>query len=231
MAEVAHIHEHERWSQSGPVTTTIEDEQLSIMAQRSMATVGAPEPMGLWAFATGTWIVGLVLAGAMPASTAPATIPVLLVFAGIAQFIAGLFAYRRASILASTAFCSFGSFNVATAVFFAMQAGGVLPTTGNALVIQGCLLESFALIAFTLSLGAMQKNWATTAFLVALGIGYALTGISYLTGTIGAGAPGVIGSIGGWFLVASAFFAWYTGAAIIANSMWERTILPLGGSA
>jgi succinate-acetate transporter protein len=32
-----------------------------------------------------------------------------------------------------------------------------------------------------------------------------------------------------WFLVASAFFASYTGAAVVVNSTWKRTVLPIGG--
>ncbi|MGH6890595.1 MAG: GPR1/FUN34/YaaH family transporter, partial [Rhizomicrobium sp.] len=61
-----------------------------------------------------------MLAGAFPASALTATIPVLLIFAGLAQFIAGLFAFRRANVLAATAFCSFGAFNVVTAAFLAL---------------------------------------------------------------------------------------------------------------
>lgn len=83
-----------------------------------------------------------VLAGVFPASALTATIPVLVVFAGLAQFIAGLFAYRRASVLAATAFCSFGSFNVLTGALLAMQARGIVPTSGDPLVLQGFILIS-----------------------------------------------------------------------------------------
>jgi len=45
----------------------------------------------------------------------------------------------------------------------------------------------------------------------------------------GTGPLGHIGNIGGWFLVASAFFAYYTGMALVVNSSWKRTIFPIGG--
>jgi succinate-acetate transporter protein len=42
---------------------------------------------------------------------------------------------------------------------------------------------------------------------------------------------GIFGNIGGWVLVASAFFAYYTGMAVVVNSGWNRTIFPVGGEA
>ena len=61
---------------------------------------------------------------------------------GNIRFIAGLFAFRRANMLVATAFCSFGAFNVLTAVFFALQAHGVLTTTGDPMMVQGFVLLS-----------------------------------------------------------------------------------------
>ena len=79
------------------------DEEVLALEERAMATVGDPSPMGLWAFATGTWIIGTMIGGAFGAPAAAtaqaaagpavniftAVVPVLLFFSGIAQFIAG----------------------------------------------------------------------------------------------------------------------------------------------
>ena len=62
-------------------------------------------------------------------------------------------------------------------------------------------------------------------------MGYVLAGIPDLTDSIGNGRLGSVGNIGGWFLVASAFFAYYTGMAVVVNSSWQRTIFPIGGEA
>ena len=40
--------------------------------------------------------------------------------------------------------------------------------------------------------------------------------------TVGAGAFGAMGNIGGWVLVASAFFAYYTGMALVVNRSWRQ---------
>jgi succinate-acetate transporter protein len=109
-------------------------------------------------FATGTWITGTVIAGMFPVTALTATIPVLLVFAGLSQFIAGLYAFRRANVLASTAFCSFGSFNVLTALFFWLQASGKLAPSGDVVVLQGLVLESFGFMALALTFGPPART-------------------------------------------------------------------------
>lgn len=230
MAEIANLMRQELWTRSGPVLSRLPGDEIETLEERASATVADPAPLGLWGFATGTWIVGTVLAGAFPASSLTATIPVLLIFAGLAQFIAGLFAFRRANVLAATAFCSFGSFNVLTALFFALQARGVLPATGGPLVLQGFVLLSFGFIALALMVAALPTNAGMVITLGLLAVGYTLTGIAAIYGT----APTshfVVGDIGGWFLVGSAFFACLTGMALVVNSCWGRTVMPIGGAA
>lgn len=228
MAEVTNLLRQENWTRSGPVVSRLPNEEIESLESRAAATVADPVPLGLWGFATGTWIVGTVLAGAFPPSALTATIPVLLVFAGLAQFIAGLFAFRRANVLASTAFCCFGSFNVVTALFFALQARGILTASGDPLVLQGFVLLSFGFIALALTIAALPTNAGVVLTLGLLAVGYTLTGIAAIFGT-GPISHYVVGDIGGWFLVGSAFFAYLTGMALVVNSCWGRTVLPIGG--
>jgi uncharacterized protein len=239
--------ERETWTRAGPVVARIPDEEILALEERAMATVGDPSPMGLWAFATGTWIVGTVIGGAFggPAaasaqagaagtahafSTFFAVVPVLLFFSGVAQFIAGLFAYRRASPLMATAFCCFGAFAVSAAFGFLLQAWGILPTPigGHSQVLLGFLFESFGFIAFALALAAMGVNTTTVLWLATLCVGFVLAGIPNLA-AVQTGGWMVIGNIGGWFLVASAAFAYYLGMALIVNSCSRRVVMRIGG--
>jgi succinate-acetate transporter protein len=248
------IAEHETWTRAGPIVTRMPDDEVLALEERAMATVGDPSPLGLWAFATGTWILGTVIGGAFGQNVAAvaenavtaavpgqvvattafssftAVIPVLLVFAGVAQFIAGLFAYRRASPLLATSFCCFGAFSVTAAFFYLLQANGLLPMTGHAQVLWGFFLESFGFIALALTFAAMRANMALVAMLVTLCVGYVLAGIPNLASAQSGGWV-VVGNIGGWFLVASAFFAYYLGMAMIVNSSSKRLVLPIGGAA
>lgn len=240
---------HETWTRAGPVVTRMPDDEIFALEERAMVTVGDPSPLGLWAFATGTWIIGTVIGGAFGAPAAAtaqagaggaapafaaltAVVPVLLFFTGIAQFIAGLFAYRRASTLMATAFCCFGAFAVSAAFAFLLQAWGLLPSPigGSSQVLLGFLYESFGFIALALAFAAARINMTTVAWLGTLCVGFVLAGIPNLAAAQ-SGAWIAIGNIGGWFLVASAFFAYYLGMAMVVNSSAKRSVLPIGGAA
>jgi len=93
----------------------------------------------------------------------------------------------------------------------------------------GFLLESFAFIALALCFAALRTNAALVLVLLTLGVGYCLTGIPDIANAVGRDGWATVGYIGGAFLCASAFFAYYTGAAIAVNSAWKRPVLPLGG--
>jgi succinate-acetate transporter protein len=222
------------------------DDEVLALEERAMASTGDSSPLGLWAFATGTWIIGTIIggafgppfAGAAPAATAAAAplgaahfmpiIPILLIFGGVAQFIAGLFSYRRASSLLSTAFTCYGAFAVLAATAFLMMAGGALPITGSSLVIWGFLLESFAFISLALCVAAVGTNLALILMLGLITIGFVLAGIPNLAGMTTGGWV-VIGNIGGWFMVASAACAYFLGMAILVNSSWKRSAIGFGG--
>ena len=144
MAQMTNVLRHENWTRSGPVVSRLPEDEIEFLEDRALATIADPAPLGLWGFATGTWIVGTVIAGIFPSSSLTATIPVLLIFAGLAQFIAGLFAFRRANVLAATIFCAFGSFNITTALFLGLQDTGRLAATGDPMILQGFVLDPSA---------------------------------------------------------------------------------------
>lgn len=84
-------------------------------------------------------------------------------------------------------------------------------------------------IAGALALAATRTNLAMVCVLGTLAVGYCLSGIPDLIGSANPGGFAIVGSIGGWFLVASAACAYYTGAAFVVNSTWNSTVLPIGG--
>jgi uncharacterized protein len=229
ISQLERVKEHAVWTKAGPVVSHMPDEEITALEEQASATVADPTCFGLWAFATGTWMLGTVIAAIFPPTGYAAVIPSVLVFAGVAQFIAGLFAFRRADTFSATFFCCFGSFNAAVALGYLLQARGIMPTTGDAHVLAGFFLESFAFIALALAIAAMRRNQAWFAVLGLLFIGYALAGLPSLANTTTGGWE-VVGNIGGWFLVASALCAYYTGMATVVNSTWKATVLPLFGA-
>ncbi len=237
--------ERATWTTAGPVITHMPDDEVLALEERAMASLGDSSPLGLWAFATGTWIVGTVIGGAFGApfgggaaaaagTNPPAAlhfipvVPILLIFGGLAQFIAGLLSYRRANSLMATAFTCYGAFAVLAATAFLLMNGGALPIAGGSLVIWGFLLESFGFISLALCLAAIGTNMALVLMLGAICIGFVLAGIPNLAAAT-AGGWVVIGNIGGWFMVASAVCAYYLGMALLVNSSRKRPVMQIGG--
>ena len=219
------------WTLGGPVVSSLPEEELTGLEERAKLAIGSPAAFSLFGFATGTWIAGIVTTGLFGgAQSFPAVVPVLVVFAGIAQFIGGLVAYRRGNTFAGTAFCSYGANNVVVATFFFLQAAKVIPAAPGSPAAEMLALElfCFALISLVFAIGALRLNVTFTLVLVALVPGFALAGIPNAAGT---GVSPVIGHIGGYFLIASAALAAYAAAALVLNSVWQRRFLPLGSLA
>jgi len=215
------------WTKGGPVDTELLlGDEAAVIHERQEASIGEPGAMALLGFATGTFIIAYVLSGWVPMTTLPATLPPVLIFAGIAQFIGGLVAFRRENAFAGTAFCAFGANNVVVSTYLFMQIKGTIPTTpGSAdLKMLGLELFCFAYIALMLGIVAMRLNVAFVAILLTLCAGFALTGVANF---LGASISPTWGHIGGYLLVASAACAAYTATAMVLNSTWERSLLPL----
>jgi succinate-acetate transporter protein len=214
---------HEVWTKAGPIETmTTDNGELRRLEEAHQVQLGEPAPMGLFGFAVGTLIVGFVLSGLTPYTSLPAVIPSLLIFAGLGQFIAGLFSLAKGNTFAATTMCSFGANNVLVSAFIWMQSAGLIPNSHDAAFLLGVGLCCFGYISLALMVAAMRLNMAFVLTLAALIPGYALTGIRYF------GAPLVIGHIGGGFLLLAALLAFYTAAALVINSTHERKVIALG---
>jgi hypothetical protein len=221
--------EQAAWTIAGPVVSRLPHDHIENLEAQTMATVADPVPMGLWAFATGTWIVGTVFGGAFGPGTTADVAPVLIIFAGLAQFIAGLFAYRRVQALPGTAFCCIGSLYTTMGILLLLDAGHLLPVNATDMILFGFLVESFCFIAFALTVAAWELNIATVLVFGLLAIGYGCVGVPYLANAVGHGGWEIVRNIGGWFMCASAFVAAYLGMALIVNTTFKRDLLPIGG--
>ena len=212
----------QQWTQGGPVATIIESTQIEQLETASEAKTGDAGAMGLFGFAVGTTVLAWVLSGwtAMPGALI-ATVPSVLIFAGIAQFIAGLYAFSRTNSWAGTALCCYGANNAVVAVFIWMQAGGAIaPAHGNLLLLAVDLF-CMGYISLALMFGAMRLNVAYLLMTAMLVVGYTLPGIQFL------GANRELGILGGYFLLAASFFAFYAATGMIVNSAWRREVMPL----
>lgn len=217
------------WTKAGPVDSRLlVPDDVAAIEERAEASMAEPAAMALFGFAVGTFIIAWPISGFIATSAVLATIPPVLVFAGIAQFIGGLFAFRRGNAFAGTAFCSYGANNTVVAVFMLLMVTGALSATPASPGMKMLALElyCFAYISLLLAACAARLNTMFVLVLVALVPGFTMSAMANWYGTA---IPGWVGHVGGYCLIASAAFAAYSASAMVLNSTWQRPMLPLFG--
>jgi succinate-acetate transporter protein len=212
----------ERWTKAGPVVSAMPQERVVELQERSEASIGEPGAIGLFGFAVGTLVIAIPLSGLVPLQTGVlAALAPVLVFAGIAQFIAGIVALRKGNTFAGTAFGVYGANNTLIATYYLFQSAGVFPANADTKLLIGIELFCFAYISLILAIAASKVNLEFVGILLALVPGFGLVAVSNV------GGPTSIGDVGGYFLILSAGFAFYGASALVVNSAFQRPVLPL----
>ncbi|PRX43695.1 hypothetical protein B0I33_114156 [Prauserella shujinwangii] len=193
----------------------------------NLSPVAAPSILGLYGFAVATFMVAANIGGWYGNDT---TTPLVLssfalTFGGIAQFLAGMWSYRARDALATAMHGAWGSFWIGYGIYHLLVAGGVLPgpaTSPVAATAFGFWFIGLAAVTWVGGIAAMAENVALSLVLLTLAAGATLLAIGLI------GGWGIIETIAGNVLVASAVFAWYTASAMVLEATFKRVILPVG---
>lgn len=216
----------EFWTDTGTVRGPIAESEARGLAARSMALIADPTPLGLAGFASATWTISTVVAGWHSFTALALAATVAIFFGGIAQFLAGMWAFRRGNILAATAFSTFGSFNVAFGVLLILMNTPAMPKAvggTNTGYVAGWFIITFGLIAGYLAIAALAENWVLVAILATLSLTYIFDGL----GTMIVGPNNWATYIGGYCGIVSSLLAFYLSAAIVISATFKREVLPL----
>ena len=187
--------------------------------------IADPGPLGLAAFALTTFVLSLFNAGIAPEALEPIVLPLALFYGGLAQFVAGLWEFRKANTFGATAFCSYGAFWLAFAAYVKfiepeLMATGVTETEVK--TATGIFLVGWALFTLYMLVASLRTTGALVAVFATLFLTFLLLAVGDLTGV------DAIATVGGIVGLVSALCAWYASAAIVTNSTWGRTVLPVG---
>jgi uncharacterized protein len=186
----------------------------------------APSVLGLFGFASATFMVALHLTGVYGGVKTDGTLwPFAAMFGGIAQFLAGMWAYRVRDTIATAMHGRWGSFWIAFGILNLLIMWGKIPEHAAGTVSD----PAFAMWFWTL--GAITAAGALAAFAES----FALFGVlaTLATGSIvfaiglSAGSVGWV-KVAGWVLVASAILAYYVATAMMLHAGAGKVILPLG---
>ncbi|GAA4812782.1 acetate uptake transporter [Actinomycetospora chlora] len=213
------------------MSSTIETprESPSERAPKQDAAPGAgiadPGPLGLAAFALTTFVLSLFNAGLAPEALEPIVLPLALFYGGIAQFLAGMWEFRKGNTFGATAFSSYGAFWLAFAAYVQfiepkLEASGVTET--DVKTATGIFLVGWALFTLYMLVASLRTTGALVGVFATLFLTFALLAIGDLAGA------STIATIGGFVGILSALIAWYASAAVVTNATWGRTVLPVG---
>jgi succinate-acetate transporter protein len=175
-----------------------------------------PAPLGLFGFALTTWLLSMVNAGLLPATSVPLVLAMAFAFGGLAQFCAGLMEMAKGNTFGFVAFCSYGAFWLSFGLFAKFFGDGVPPAA------IGWYLLVWGFFTLAMWIGTFALNRALFLVFLALWPTFMLLGLAPLLGL-----PALT-TLGGYGGLITALLAFYLGAAEIINEAHGRTVLPIG---
>ena len=187
--------------------------------------IAAPSILGLFGFAGATFIVASNMAGWWGTPTSGlALAPFAAMFGGLAQFLAGMWAYRARDAIATAMHGMWGAFWLAYGILNILVAAHALTPPTPWFHDPELGFWFFALGAITASgaLAALAESVALFAVLSTLAAGSGIAAGAFIYGSHG------WVQVAGWLFVISAGCAWYTATAMMLAAAGGRVVLPLG---
>jgi succinate-acetate transporter protein len=182
--------------------------------------IANPAALGLGGFALTTFVLSTHNAGLAPDLT---WVGLAFFYGGLAQFCAGMWEFRTGNTFGATAFSTYGAFWLALASFVVLLLAGKVPA-GDVTNDLGWFLLSFAIFNTYMLIWSTRTNLATFLVFLTLEITEILLFLGFFRGN-----ESLI-HLGGWVGIITAIVAWYTSAAVVANSMRPTPILPVGAA-
>lgn len=185
--------------------------------------LAAPSILGLYGFAASTFMVAANMAHWYGnGRTALYLAPFCAVFGGLAQFLAGMWAYRVRDGVATAMHGMWGAFWIAYGILNLGFATGTLIQPTGAFPAFGFWFIGLAAITWAGFAGAFAASRALVAVLGFLAAGSTCFAIGLISGS------DPLTTAAGWLFIISAICAWYTATALMLESSFGRPILPVG---
>jgi succinate-acetate transporter protein len=189
---------------------------------QAMASAGwkpaDPGPLGLAGFAMTTFVLSMFNSNLVSPKGVAVVLGLALAYGGIVQLVAGIWEFRTGNTFGAVAFCSYGAFWIS---FWALNVFYAKAITGNPGHAVGVYLWAWAIFTAYMTVAALRVSGAVLLVFVLLTITFIL---------LAAGAVGANESVthwGGYLGLATAAAAWYASFAVVTNSTFGRTVLPV----
>ncbi|MDE2236209.1 MAG: acetate uptake transporter [Gammaproteobacteria bacterium] len=191
------------------------------MAEESKTTFANPAPLGLIGFGLTTVILSLINAGLLPKGGEQVVIPLALAYGGLIQILAGLLEFRTGNTFGQVAFLSYGAFWFWFALLILLGGHGVLDLSQAGSTIAVTLI-GWGVFTLYMWVSTFRMTKALWWVFLTLWITFFLLGFGALLGVSG------ISLAGGWVGLLCGLLAMYTSFAIVTNTSFGKTVLPVG---
>jgi succinate-acetate transporter protein len=189
--------------------------------------IAAPSILGLYGLAGATFMVAAQMCHWFGSSyTTLLLVPFAAIFGGLAQFLAGMWAYKARDGVATAVHGMWGAFWMAFGILELIFAAGKAPTPAGPLFPElGYWFVVLAAITWVCCGAAAAENKSLVTTLAFLAAGSTISAIALLVGLEG------LMILGGYLFIICSIAAWYTGSALMLNEAFGRQIWALGRSA
>jgi succinate-acetate transporter protein len=182
-------------------------------------SVADPGPLGLAAFALTTFVLSMFNSGLMSDKGEPIVFGLAFAYGGLAQLLAGMWEFRTGNTFGATAFTSYGAFWLSFFVFVTFFASKIPPADAGHAV--GLYLIAWGIFTAYMFVASLRTTGAIALVFLLLALTFILLGIG------DAGGKESITKLGGYVGLATALAAWYASFAVVTNSTFGRTLLPV----
>jgi len=191
------------------------------MADEHNSVLANPAPLGLVAFGLTTVILSLINAGILPKGGEPVVLPLAFAFGGLIQMLAGAMEFRTGNTFGMVAFLSYGAFWWWFSLLLLLGGHGVLDLTQAGSTIAATLI-AWGVFTLGMWIGTFPQVRALWLVFLTLATTFFLLGFGALLGVHG------VTQAGGYVGLLSGLLAMYTCFALVTNSTFGKTLLPLG---
>jgi succinate-acetate transporter protein len=142
-------------------------------------------------------------------------------YGGLVQLLAGMWEFRNRNVFGATAFSTYGGFWIGLGLYIQLVAGNAANATqvDNDL---GWILLSFAIFNTYMLLWSLRVNIGVFLVFLTLEATEIILFLSFFAGNAS------LTKVGGVVGIVTAAVAWFTSAALVANGMAGRPVVPVG---
>ncbi|MGE5645630.1 MAG: acetate uptake transporter family protein [Acidobacteriota bacterium] len=187
--------------------------------------IAAPYILGLYGLAGATFMVAANMAHWFGTLQSNLTLlPFAAIFGGLAQFLAGMWAFKARDGVATAIHGMWGSFWMAYGLLGAIFAVGHLTPPAGRWTEMGFWFIVLAAITWVCCAASVAQNKGLFLVLLFLAGGSTCAAIGMLAGVED------VNILAGWLLIISSVIAWYTASALMLKEAFGHEVWPFGAS-